>query len=59
MCLSVLPLYDDDVVKIYEAVKAKYESMGREKYKRFIHIEGVCQMASFLAQEYNVSLRQA
>lgn len=59
MCLSVLPLYDDDVVKIYEAVKAKYEAMGREKYKRFIHIEGVCQMASFLAQEYNVSLRQA
>lgn len=57
MCLSVLQLFDDEVLNIYNTVKAKYEAMGPDKYKRFIHIEGVCQMASYLANEYHVNLR--
>ena len=56
MCLSVLQLFDDEVLKIYNTVKAKYEAMGPDKYNRFINIEGVCQMASYLANEYLVNL---
>lgn len=59
MCLSVLQLFDDEVLNIYNTVKAKYEAMGPDKYKRFIHIEGVCQMASYLANEYHVNLKDA
>lgn len=36
MCLSVLQLFDDEVLNIYNTVKAKYEAMGPDKYKRFI-----------------------
>lgn len=59
MCLSVLQLFDDEVLNIYNTVKAKYEAMGPDKYKRFIHIKGVCQMASYLANEYHVNLKDA
>ena len=55
----MLQLFDDEVLNIYNTVKAKYEAMGPDKYKRFIHIEGVCQMASYLANEYHVNLKDA
>ena len=63
MCLNVEPLYnilyDDDVKNIYLKCKNKYMSLDEKYHNRFTHIEGVCQMATFLAKIYNVDIKKA
>lgn len=53
----MLQLYDDEVINIYNKVKEKYSLKFPDKMDRFYHIEGVCKMATLLANKYNCDVK--
>lgn len=55
----MLQLYSEKVKEVYNKVKEKYQSMGEDKFPRFLHIEGVCEMATYLAEKYAVDIEKA
>lgn len=52
-------LSSEQVKQVYNLVKKKYEQANPNDMSRFKHVEGVCEMATFLAKKYKVDVSKA